>query len=79
MRGAHRRDTQFSECGANGGASRLNPPRRALLPYGFKQKSDVFNQKTAMKKEEYIDEQLSALHAICSRIIAQSVDEEIPF
>ena len=29
-----------------------------------------------MKKEEYIDEQLSALHAICSRIIAQSVNEE---
>lgn len=29
-----------------------------------------------MKKEEYIDEQLSALHAICSRIIARSVNEE---
>ena len=29
-----------------------------------------------MKKEEYIDEQLSALHAICYRIIAQSVNEE---
>lgn len=29
-----------------------------------------------MKKEEYIDEQLSALRAICSRIIAQSVNEE---
>ena len=29
-----------------------------------------------MKKEEYIDEQLSALHAICCRIIAQSVNEE---
>lgn len=29
-----------------------------------------------MKKEEYIDEQLSALHAICSRIIAQSVNDE---
>ena len=29
-----------------------------------------------MKKEEYIDEQLSALHAICSKIIAQSVNEE---
>lgn len=32
-----------------------------------------------MKKEEYIDEQLSALHAICYKIIAQSVNEEIPF
>lgn len=29
-----------------------------------------------MKKEEYIDEQLSALHAICSRIIAQLVNQE---
>lgn len=29
-----------------------------------------------MKKDEYIDEQLSALHAICYRIIAQSVNEE---